>query len=166
MGTGTGTFILSADGGTPDAGAAAPVIVHLTVFPPGSEVSIGGAIYKRLPNDAEDVSVPPGGVDVSVRNGACCEEESRRLQPGDAGKTVNVSLGFLPAQVTPTCKDPDVQVRVDEKTARLGSPVTIPMGDSTQGSKTVTVEFAGKTMDIQKVTVKYAQSMEVPCKLE
>jgi hypothetical protein len=43
----------------------------------------------------------------------------------------------------------------------------IPFGrDTTQTSKTVDVEFTGKTIDTQKVKVRYNEEVEVVCKLE
>jgi serine/threonine-protein kinase len=150
----------------PDAGAAA--VVRLTVSPPDSEVKIGEAGWRTLPDGKAEVTVPAGAefVMVEARNDKCCESSSEKIRPEQNGKTVNLTLGFLPARITATCGVADVVVKIDGKTARLGKPVTISFGDTTQTSKIVVVEFVGKTIDKHELKVSYAEDQEVACKLE
>jgi eukaryotic-like serine/threonine-protein kinase len=150
----------------PDAGAAA--VVRLTVSPPDSEVKIGDASWRTLPGGTADVTVPAGAefVMVEARNEKCCESTSEKIRPEQNGKTVQMTLGFLPARITPTCDVADVTVTIDGKQGRLGRPSTISFGDTTQTQKHVAVEFVGKTIDRHELTVTYAEVKEVACKLE
>jgi serine/threonine-protein kinase len=149
----------------PDAGAAS--VVLLVVTPPDSEVKIGNAPWRVLPEGRAEVSVPAGAdhVTVEARN-ACCESTSEKVRAADDGKTVALSLGFLPARITLICDVPDVVATIDDKPARLGRPQTISFGDTTQTTRSIAVEFVGKTIDRQELTVKYAEEREVTCKLE
>ena len=149
----------------PDAGVAA--VATLQVSPPDSEVRIGDGDWQVLPDGHAEVTVPPGAgfVKVEAKN-PCCEPEERRIRPDDAGKTVQMTLGFLPARITPRCDVADVAVTIDDKSVRLGRPTTISFGNTTQTSRTVWVEFVGPTIDRQEITVKYADDREVTCRFE
>jgi hypothetical protein len=149
----------------PDAGPAA--VVTLQVSPPDSEVKIGDGAWQVLPDGHGTVTVPAGRafVPVEARN-PCCESSSEKIRADQHGGTVSLSLGFLPARITPVCAVADVMVSVDDKPVKLGRPVTISFGDTTQTSRTVAIEFVGKTIDRQEITVKYAEEREVTCKLD
>ncbi len=171
-GTGTGRGTASVvkprlDGGVDDvevdARVAATAMVPLRVSPKDSEVRIGGGAWARLPDGRTEVAVPAEGLAVEVRNDACCEATSRRLSPDSAGETVAINLGLLPGQIVARCAQGDVDVTVDGKTARLDVAALIPFGETTQGTKTVVVEFVGETIDRQEVKIRYAQSKEVTC---
>jgi serine/threonine-protein kinase len=153
-------------GAPPDAGVSG-ARVRVSVSPPDSEVSIAGGPWKSFPQGNGEVQVPPGGVSLEIRNESCCEPTIKRLTPDDAADTVSIALGFLPAQITPKCDVPDVDVRIDGKTARLGKPNPIPFErGTTQTTKTVTVEFVGTLIDKQEIKVRYNETREVECKLE
>jgi hypothetical protein len=163
---GTGTGRTRVDAGEP-VDAASAVTVRVRVSPADSEVKIGDGGWKKLgPDGLGDISVPPGGVLVAVRNDACCEATEKRIMPNPDGETVAIALGLLPAQLVPLCDVPDVKVRLDGRTGRLGAVNLIPFGETTQTNKTVDVEFTGKTIDLQKVSVRYNEKVEVVCKLE
>ena len=151
---------------SPDAGAAA--VVRLMVSPPDSEVKIGEAGWRTFPDGTADVTVPAGTqfVMVEARNDKCCEPTQQKIRPEQNGKTVTMTLGFLPARITPRCDVPDVVAQIDGKPVRLGKAATISFGDTTQTTRSVVVEFVGKTIDRHELTVTYAEVKEVACKLE
>jgi hypothetical protein len=164
-GTGTGTGVKKhVDAGEELDAASASTIVHLRVSPPDSDVKVGDGAWQKAVGGSIDVDVPPGGVTVTARNDDCCQETGKTLKPGD--KNPGLDLPLLPAIITPRCSKPNVTVRVDGKPARLDEPAYIGFGNTTLTRQTVDVEFDGTTVDHESVTVKYKDSVEVPCKLE
>jgi hypothetical protein len=131
-------------------------------------VRIGDGPWRVLDGGAAMVTVPAGAPSVTVeaRNDKCCESTSETIRADQDGKTVAVSLGFLPARITPRCEQGDVRVVIDDRTARLDKVQQIPFGDTLQTSKTVKVEFIGETIDTQEITVTYAEEREVTCKFD
>ncbi len=145
----------------PQASVVPPVV--LIVSPANSEVRLGEGPWQRV---AQRVNIPvDNDVRVTVRNDACCESQSKTLTRGDGGSQVVISLDFLAAQITPRCAVADVEVRVDGKLARVGSPASIPFGATTRTQRTIVVEFIGESIDRHEVTVHPAAQQEVACAL-
>jgi serine/threonine-protein kinase len=142
----------------PDAGPP-PKMIKVTIRPEGSEVKVGDGDWQKL--DVVDV---PANSTVEVRN-PCCEPEQRTIYASDAPRTA-IELGFLAGKVTPTCATAGVTVTIDGQTRRLGKAATIPFGVTTVTQKTVKVEFVtAEKIDTHRVTVKYAEAIEVKCRL-
>jgi hypothetical protein len=142
----------------PDA-AVEPKMIKVTIRPEGSEVKVEGGEWQKL-----DVIEVPANSLLDVRN-PCCEPEQRRIYASDAPRT-SIELGFLPGKVVPICAKEGVTVTVDGQTRRLGRAATIPFGVTTVTQKTVKVEFVtAETIDAHKVPVKYAETVEVKCRL-
>jgi len=167
-GKGTGTGVRKRpDAGVPLDAAAASFVVRLNLSPKDSEYSLDGSAWRSLPGGSGDVSIPGGGAVISVRNEVCCEAEERTVRPEDAGQTVAVNLGFLPARVIPHCERDGVRVQVEGRPVNLDKPVSIPFGDTTSSTRKVKVEFiTAESIDEQVVTVKYAAEEEVTCQFD
>jgi hypothetical protein len=68
--------------------------------------------------------------------------------------------------VIPRCSDnPAAEVRIGGVSADVGAAFSIPIGDSTDETKTVAVEFLGPRVDPTpiKVTVEAGKTTEVAC---
>jgi len=80
-------------------------------------------------------------------------------------------MPYLPGRVVPLCREhPFTEVRISgvssaSVSANLGDPFSVPIGDSTDETKTVVVEFLGDRIDPTpiKVTVAAGKTREVPC---
>jgi hypothetical protein len=80
-------------------------------------------------------------------------------------------MPYLPGRVTPLCREnPLTEVRISgvssaSVSANLGDPFSVPIGDSTDETKTVAVEFLGERVDPDpiKVTVEAGKTREVKC---
>jgi len=93
----------------------------------------------------------------------CCQEESKIVQPG---ADVTIVMPYLPGRVLPLCNDhPAAEVQIAGVSANLGSAFVIPIGDSTDETKPVVVEFLGDHVDPTpiKVTVEAGKMREVKC---
>jgi serine/threonine-protein kinase len=93
----------------------------------------------------------------------CCQEESKIVRPG---ADVTIVMPYLPGRVMPSCSEnPTAEVRIGGVSARLDHTFAIPIGDSTDETRTVTVEFLGDHVDPKpiKVTVQAGKTREVPC---
>jgi hypothetical protein len=98
----------------------------------------------------------------------CCQEESKLLRPG---ADLTIVMPYLPGRVLPLCKEnPFAEVRISgvssaSISANLGDTFAVPIGDSTDETKTVVVEFLGDRVDATpiKVTVAAGKTREVPC---
>jgi serine/threonine-protein kinase len=98
----------------------------------------------------------------------CCQEESKLLRPG---ADLTIVMPYLPGRVRPLCKEnPVAEVRISgvssaSISANLGDTFAVPIGDSTDETKTVVVEFLGDRIDPTpiKVTVAAGKIREVPC---
>jgi serine/threonine-protein kinase len=151
-----------------DAAPAAVALdpVRLTVSPMNSEVRIGGQVISV--DDGGHVDIPiseTDDVEVQITN-PLCEAQTRRFKAKDAGSSITVTLGFLPATLTPVCAVPGVTVRIGGQAARIGDPKSIPFDQNrTTSKKTVVVEFIGETIDRQELTVTPTQELKVTCAL-
>jgi hypothetical protein len=93
----------------------------------------------------------------------CCQEESQIVSPGT---DVTIVMPYLPGRVLPRCAvNLAAEVRIDGTTADLNAPFSIPIGDSIDETRTVTVEFLGERIDQApiKVTVEAGKLREVQC---
>ena len=93
----------------------------------------------------------------------CCQEESKVVRPG-ADETI--VMPYLPGRVLPSCpENPIAEVRIDRRSADLGRTFSIPIGDSTDETRTVAVEFLGDHVDPTpiKVTVEAGKTRAVKC---
>jgi len=148
-----------------DAGrvdAAVIGVVTLKVSPPNALVRIGGGAWQPATGGRLTVPAPASLTAVEVRLDECCEATTRTIGPEDAGRAVSITLGFLPALITATCADASVQVRIDDRPARLGVATVVPFG-SALTSRTVVVEFSGDHIERKPIKVRYAEHQEVAC---
>ena len=93
----------------------------------------------------------------------CCQEESKIVRPGG---DVTIVMPYLPGRVLPSCSENlTAEVRIGGVSANLGRTFSIPIGDSTDETRTVTVEFLGDHVDPTpiKVTVAAGKTKEVKC---
>ncbi len=151
---------------TVDAGVAVVEgVVTVRVSPHTSEVSVGGGPWKTYADGAVPVTVGATPVRVMARN-PCCQEESVVIAAADVGgRSKLLDLEFLPAMVVPRCAAAGVEVHVNGKMARLDRQTPIAFGHTTQTQQTVTVEFFGEGVDTQTLKVRYAETVEVTCRL-
>jgi serine/threonine-protein kinase len=93
----------------------------------------------------------------------CCQEESKLIRPG---ADVTIVMPYLPGRVVPLCSDnPTAEVRIGGVSAYLGRPFSVPIGDSTDETRPVVVEFLGDRLDPTpiKITVEAGKTREVRC---
>jgi hypothetical protein len=93
----------------------------------------------------------------------CCQEESKLVRPG---ADVTIVMPYLPGRVLPLCSENVAsEVRIGGVSANLGHTFSIPIGDSTDETKPVVVEFLGDHLDPTpiKVTVEAGKTREVRC---
>jgi len=164
--------------------AVAAVAARPVVPPDAAAASVAAGIATKIrvspAKDAEyavgngaRILVPPDGI-IRVDLGAdaeihvfsltkCCQEESKIVQPG---ADVTIVMPYLPGRVLPLCNDHlAAEVQIAGVSAYLGRPFVIPIGDSTDETKPVVVEFLGDHVDPTpiKVTVEAGKMREVKC---
>jgi eukaryotic-like serine/threonine-protein kinase len=135
----------------------------LTVAPRKSEYRIDEGPWQPIDRSAS-ISVGPGEHTVEVRNDACCQAASRTIAADAGDSAINVTLGYLPATITPKCDTPDVRVQIDGRPARLGNRVAIPI-TSTLGQP-VKVTFIGESTDEHTLQLRYNEARDVTCKFD
>jgi F0F1-type ATP synthase beta subunit len=82
------------------------------------------------------------------------------------GADVTIVMPYLPGRLIPSCSvNLSAEVRIGGVSADLGRPFSVPIGDSTDETKTVAVEFLGERVDPDpiKVTVEAGKTREVKC---
>jgi hypothetical protein len=75
-------------------------------------------------------------------------------------------MPYLPGRVLPRCPEhPSAEVQINGVSANLGRTFAIPIGDSTDETKPVVVEFLGDHVDPTpiKITVEAGKTREVKC---
>jgi serine/threonine-protein kinase len=121
---------------------------------PRKPVPSDGVIHLELTTDAE----------VHVFSlSKCCQEDSKVVRPGSE---VTIIMPYLPGRVLPACaENPAAEVRVNGVSANLGRTFSVPIGDSTDETKNVDVEFLGDRVDPTpiKVTVEAGKTRDVKC---
>jgi serine/threonine protein kinase len=150
----------------PDAGVvAAGVRTQVRVSPPkDAEYALGNGPRKPVPDDGIVRLDLVAETEIHVYSvSRCCQEESKLVRPG---ADITIVMPYLPGRVLPSCADnPMAEVRISGVSANLGDTFSVPIGDSTDETKTVEVEFLGDRVDSTpiKVTVAAGKTKEVKC---
>ncbi|HUQ04415.1 MAG TPA: protein kinase [Kofleriaceae bacterium] len=156
------------DGG-PDTDAGTMVAggtFTLTVFPPESEVQVGGGAWRTYEHGTTELPVSATPVRLSVRKDDCCESKSITIAGGRTDD-VAITIPFLPAYVTPDCDAAgELQVSIDGKSANLNRPNPIFFGEATTvQQRDIEVEFLiGGKFDRHKLTVHPKSNETVTCR--
>jgi hypothetical protein len=145
--------------------AAAAVATQIRVSPAkDAEYVIGNGLRKPVPDDGVirlDLTVETEVHVFSLTR--CCQEESKLVAPG---ADVTIVMPYLPGGVLPLCPDhPGAEVQIGGVSGNLGRTFAIPIGDSTDETKPVVVEFLGEHIDPTpiKITVEAGKTREVKC---
>jgi hypothetical protein len=151
---------------TPDAAIASKAVPTQIRVSPSKDAEYAVGTGPRKP-------VPDGGVihldlasetEVHVYSlSKCCQEDSKLVRPG---ADVTIVMPYLPGRVLPSCSEnPAAEVRIAGVSANLGRTFAIPIGDSTDETKTVEVEFLGDRVDPTpvRVTVEAGKTRAVKC---
>jgi hypothetical protein len=146
--------------------AVAPgVATQIRVSPAkDAEYAVGSGPRRPVPDDGIIRVELSADAEVHVFSlTKCCQEESKIVRPG---ADVTIVMPYLPGRVLPLCSDnPATEVRIGGVSANLGRTFSIPIGDSTDETKPVVVEFLGDRLDPTpiKVTVEAGKTKEVRC---
>ncbi len=146
------------------AAVAAGTATQVRVSPAkDAEYAVASGPRKPVPDDGVIHLELAAEVEVHVFSlTKCCQEESRIVRPGG---DLTIVMPYLPGRVLPRCNDSVAEVRIGGVSANLGTTFSIPIGDSTDETKTVMVEFLGEHVDPTpiKVTVEAGKTREVTC---
>ncbi|HET7500859.1 MAG TPA: serine/threonine-protein kinase [Kofleriaceae bacterium] len=144
---------------------AAAVPTQIRVSPAkDAEYALGGGPRKPVPDDG--IIHVELTVDTEIHLfslSRCCQEESKVIQPGT---DVTIVMPYLPGRVLPLCaENTAAEVRIGGVSANLGRTFSIPIGDSTDETRPVEVEFLGDHLDPApiKVIVEAGKTREVRC---
>ena len=152
----------------PDAAeAVAGIATQIRVSPAkDAEYALGNGRRRPVPDDGVIHVELAADTEVHVFSlTKCCQEESKVVHPGTDETIV---MPYLPGRVLPSCPEsPTAEVRIDRRSTALGRTFSIPIGDSTDETKTVEVEFLGDHVDPTpiRVTVKAGKTQEVKCQV-
>jgi eukaryotic-like serine/threonine-protein kinase len=152
----------------PDAAeVVAGIATQIRVSPAkDAEYALGNGRRRPVPDDGVIHVELAADTEVHVFSlTKCCQEESKVVRPG-ADETI--VMPYLPGRVLPSCPEsPTAEVRIDRRSTALGRTFSIPIGDSTDETKTVEVEFLGDHVDPTpiRVTVKAGKTQEVKCQV-
>jgi len=150
----------------PDAAmAVAGVATQIRVSPAkDAEYALGNGPRKPVPDDGVVRVELVAETEIHVYSvSRCCQEESKAVRPG---ADITIVMPYLPGRVLPSCVDnPMAEVRIAGVSAKLGDTFAVPIGDTTDETKTVEVEFLGDRVDPTpiKVTVAAGKTKEVKC---
>ena len=149
----------------PAAATAAAVATQIRVSPAkDAEYAVGTGSRKPVPDGGVIHLELASETEVHVFSlSKCCQEESKLVRPG---ANVTIVMPYLPGRVLPSCtENPAAEVRIAGVSANLGRTFAIPIGDSTDETKTVEVEFLGDHVDPTpiKVTVEAGKTKAVTC---
>ncbi|MEO7734421.1 MAG: serine/threonine-protein kinase [Kofleriaceae bacterium] len=151
----------------PDAAitVAAAIATEIRVSPAkDAEYAVGTGGRKPVPDDGMIHLELTGETEVHVFSlSKCCQEESKLVRPG---ADVTIVMPYLPGRVMPSCLvNPGAEVRIAGVSANLGRTFAVPIGDSTDETKTVAVEFLGDHVDPTpiNVTVEAGKTKDVKC---
>lgn len=137
-------------------------VFTLNVWPLKSEYRIDDQPWVLIPENRAILRVGPGAHSVEVRNPQCCQPLEREITAAEPGGIISVSLGYLPATITPKCKVPGVRVQINQKPARLDHKTPIPISGGL-ARQDVTIMFFGERTDKQQIQVRYNESKVVTC---
>jgi serine/threonine-protein kinase len=150
----------------PDAAVdAVGVATQVRVSPAkDAEYALGSGPRKPVPADGMIRLELSADSEIHVFSlSRCCQEESKLVRPG---ADLTIVMPYLPGRLTPRCSiNPSAEVRIGGVSAALGRAFSVPIGDSTDETKTLAVEFLGEHVDPTplKVTVEAGKSREVEC---
>jgi hypothetical protein len=150
----------------PDAAAVvAGVATQIRVSPAkDAEYALGTGPRKPVPDDGMIRLELVAEIEIHVFSlTKCCQEESKLVRPG---ADLTIVMPYLPGRVLPSCSENlTAEVRIAGVSANLGRTFAIPIGDSTDETKTVAVEFLGDHVDPTpiKVTVEAGKTRAVKC---
>jgi serine/threonine-protein kinase len=129
-----------------------------------AEYAVGSGPRRPVPDDGVIHLELTAEVEVHVYSlSKCCQEDSKVVRPG---ADVTIVMPYLPGRVLPACPaNPAAEVRINGNVANLGHPYAIPIGDSTDETRPVTVEFLGEHVDPTplKLTVEAGKTKDVAC---
>jgi len=154
-------------GKVPDAAPAPAALapVRVAVMPKNSTVRVAGQLRALDASGEVEIALTPDTVvEVQVSNDLC-QSSTVTIDASWSGKTKNVGLYYLPAEVTPVCGTAGVTVRVDDKDAHLGVAQPITFGDTLSTTRRVKVEFIGDRIETQYRDVHPKDEIEVTCGL-
>ncbi|HET9624548.1 MAG TPA: serine/threonine-protein kinase [Kofleriaceae bacterium] len=153
-----------------DAPAALPAVAaaqptKIRVSPAkDAEYAVGAGARKPVPDDGIIHVELTGDAEVHVYSlSKCCQEGSEVVHPGG---DVTIVMPYLPGRIVAACaKRPAAEVRIAGRAANLGVPFSVPIGDSTDETKQVEVEFLGDHLDPTpiKVMVEAGKTRDVQC---
>jgi serine/threonine-protein kinase len=149
----------------PVSPATAAVATRIRVSPAkDAEYAVASGARKPVPGDGIIRLELTGDAEIHVFSlTKCCQEESKIVSPG---ADVTIVMPYLPGRVVPLCNDHvTAEVRIGGVSANLGRAFAIPIGDSTDETKPVVVEFLGDHVDPTpiKITASAGKSQEVKC---
>jgi eukaryotic-like serine/threonine-protein kinase len=144
---------------------AAAIPTQIRVSPAkDAEYAVGTGGRKPVPDDGMIHLELTSETEVRVFSlSKCCQEDSKLVRPG---ADVTIVMPYLPGRVMPSCPvNPGAEVRIAGVSANLGRTFAVPIGDSTDETKTVTVEFLGDHVDPTPihVTVEAGKTKAVTC---
>lgn len=148
-----------------DAAVATAVATQIRISPAkDAEYAIGNGPRKPVPSDGIIQLDLVAETEIHAFSlTKCCQEESKVVRPGG---DVTIVMPYLPGRVLPLCQENRAaEVRIAGVSAHLGNTFSIPIGASTDETKTVAVEFLGDRVDPTplKVTVEAGKTREVKC---
>ena len=156
----------------PDVVAAVPAAkpgqpTQIRISPAkGAEYSVGDSTRRPVPDDGIIRIELAAEAEIHVFSlTKCCQEESKMVAPG---ADVTIVMPYLPGRVLPLCNEQvNAEVRIGGVSANLGRTFSIPIGDRTDETRPVVVEFLGDRVDPTpiKVTVEAGKTREVKCAL-
>jgi hypothetical protein len=130
-----------------------------------AEYAVGGGPRKPVPDGGMIQLELSAEAEVHVFSlSKCCQEDSKVVRPGD---DVTIVMPYLPGRVLPLCPaNPAAEARIAGRSANLGIAFSIIIGDSTDETKAVEVEFLGDHLDPTpiKVVAEAGKTREVTCK--
>ena len=134
----------------------------LNVWPLKSEYRVDDGPWAVVPESKIRFHVGPGAHTVEVRNPQCCQPTEHDIAADTPGGPLRLTLGYLPATITPKCALPGVRVQIDRRPARLDHKASIPISGGL-GRQDVTVTFFGERTDEHKLQLRYSESKVVTC---
>jgi tRNA A-37 threonylcarbamoyl transferase component Bud32 len=128
------------------------------------EYAVGAGPRRPVPDDGIVHVELAAETEVHVYSlSKCCQEGSEVVHPGS---DVTIVMPYLPGRIVASCaKSATAEVRIAGRAANLGVPFSVPIGDSTDETKQVEVEFLGEHLDSTpiKVVVEAGKTREVQC---
>jgi hypothetical protein len=154
---------LDAPTAIPAVAAALPTRIRVSPAK-DTEYAVGAGPRKPVPDDGIIHVDLSADAEVHVYSlSKCCQEGSEVVHPGG---DVTIVMPYLPGRIVASCaRSSTAEVRIAGRAANLGVPFSVPIGDSTDETKQVEVEFLGEHLDPTpiKVVVEAGKTREVQC---